>query len=207
MDSDQKLKQLLSLDLPSLGTYYREMSALEGYGVLVVNYYPSGEAAQMSAKYLKPNQIGRLARQMGLSTLQLEFSQHNQHSQMVVAVITAETKGVVTVELPSLDVETTPANTPETQAQTYSAPSSKRKSASKTTTQRKSPTKSTPKRQNEEKQSQTETPLAQTGVAKEPTAESETAAQPSVESETVTRAIAQSETTSKPAAKRKSSLK
>ena len=65
MDSDQQLKQLLNEDLPSLGAYYRDMSTVEGAGVLVVNYYPSGEAAQMSAKFLKPSQIPRLARQMG----------------------------------------------------------------------------------------------------------------------------------------------
>ena len=34
MDSSQKLKQLLSEDLPSLGAYYPEISALEGSGVL-----------------------------------------------------------------------------------------------------------------------------------------------------------------------------
>ena len=50
MDSDQQLKQLLSPDLSSLGTYYRDMSTFQGAGVLVVNYYPSGEVAQMSAK-------------------------------------------------------------------------------------------------------------------------------------------------------------
>ena len=44
-------------DLPSRGAYYREMCAEQGSGVLVVNYFPSGEVAQMSAKYLKPNQI------------------------------------------------------------------------------------------------------------------------------------------------------
>ncbi len=102
MDSSQQLKQLLNEDLPSLGAYYREMSALQGSGVLVVNYYPSGEVAQMSAGYLKPNQIPRLARQMGLPTLQVEFERHSQQDQMVVALVTAETKGVVTVELPSL---------------------------------------------------------------------------------------------------------
>ena len=57
MDSEQQLKQLLNEDLLSLGAYYQDMSTLEGAGVLVVNYYPSGEVAQMSAKYLKPNQI------------------------------------------------------------------------------------------------------------------------------------------------------
>lgn len=94
MDSDQQLKQLLSPDLPSLSAYYPDMSTLEGAGVLFVNYYPSGEVAQMSAKFLKPNQIKRLARQMGLPTLQVEFERHNQQEQMVVAVITVETKGV-----------------------------------------------------------------------------------------------------------------
>ena len=79
---------------PAWVHYYREMATEQGSGVLVVNYYPNGEVAQMSAKYLKPNQIARLARQMGLPTRQAEFERHNQHSQMVVAAITAEMKGV-----------------------------------------------------------------------------------------------------------------
>lgn len=57
MDASGQLKQLLSEDLPSLGAYYRDISGEEGSGVLVVNYYPSGEIAQMSASFLKPSQI------------------------------------------------------------------------------------------------------------------------------------------------------
>ncbi len=205
MDSSQRLKQLLNEDLASLGAYYREICALQGSGVLVVNYYPGGEVAQMSAKYLKPNQIGRLARQMGLPTLQVEFERHNQQDQMVVALVTAETKGVVTVELPPLELQTAPVNTSETQGETSTAPSSKRKTASKTT-KRKSPAKST-KQHDEENQPQTETLEPQSQVASEPTAEAQTVTQPTVESDTTARAIAQSETTSKPAAKRKSSSK
>ncbi len=94
MDSDQQLKQLLSKDLPSLGAYYREMATEQGSEVLVVNYYPNGEVAQMSAKYLKPSSIPRLAKQIGLPTLQVEFERHNQQSQIVAAVITVETQGV-----------------------------------------------------------------------------------------------------------------
>lgn len=91
MDSSGQLKQLLSLDLPSLGAYYRKISDEQGSGVLAVNYYPSGEVAQMSASFLKPSQIPRYARQMGLPTLELEFSQHNPQYQMVVALVTAQT--------------------------------------------------------------------------------------------------------------------
>lgn len=93
MDSDQQLKQLLNEDLPSLGAYYQDMTTLEGAGVLFVNYYPSGEVAQMSANFLKPNQIPRLARQLGLPTLQVEFERHNQQDQMVIALVTAENLG------------------------------------------------------------------------------------------------------------------
>ena len=90
MDERQQRWRLLNDDLHSLSNYYREMSVLEGFGVLVVNYYPGGEVSQMSAKYLKSNQIPRLARQMGLPTLQLEFERYNQQEQMVVALVTAE---------------------------------------------------------------------------------------------------------------------
>ena len=79
MDSSFQLKQLLSEDLSSLSAYYRDISGEQGSGVLVVNYYPSGEVAQMSASFLKPSQIKRYARQMGLPTLELDFEQHNQH--------------------------------------------------------------------------------------------------------------------------------
>ena len=59
--------------------------------MLVVNYYPSGEVAQMSASFLKPSQIPQYARQMGLPTLELEFEQHDPQNQMVVALVTAQT--------------------------------------------------------------------------------------------------------------------
>lgn len=72
MDSSGQLKQLLSEDLPSLSNYYREISALQGAGVLIVNYYPSCVSAQMSASFLKASSIARLARQMGLATLEVE---------------------------------------------------------------------------------------------------------------------------------------
>ena len=93
MDSSFQLKRLLSFDLPSLSAYYRDISGEQGSGVLVVNYYPIGEVAQMSASFLKPRQIPQYARQMGLPTLQIEFSQHNQQNQMVVALVIVQTKG------------------------------------------------------------------------------------------------------------------
>ncbi len=77
MDQAQQLEQLLSDDLASLIAYYREMAAEQGAGVLSVNYYPSGGSAQMEAKFLKASSIAKLARQMGLATLQLKFSRHN----------------------------------------------------------------------------------------------------------------------------------
>ncbi|HCF29695.1 MAG TPA: hypothetical protein DEV81_21395, partial [Cyanobacteria bacterium UBA11049] len=75
---------------------------------------------------------------------------------MVVAAITAEIKGVVTVELPSKELQTALANTPSPREQTKSAPSSKRKTASKTT-KRKSNAKSK-KQQDKENQPQAKTP-------------------------------------------------
>lgn len=118
MDSSFQLKQLLSEDLPSLSAYYQDISALQGAGVLLVNYFPTGVVAQMSASFLKPSQIKRYARQMGLPTLQIEFEQHNPQNQMVVALVTAQTKGVVTVELHEVEIQAAKASTPESQAQT-----------------------------------------------------------------------------------------
>lgn len=158
MDSQQQLQQLQQLvdsDLRSLSNYYQEMSREQGPGVLSVNYYPSGEIAQMSAKYLKSSQISRLARQLGLINLQSEFEQHNQQTQMVVAVVTAETKGVVTVELDSSAVPTSVPETPElstaamptpepiAEPEPTIKPATKRTSKAKTTTRRK--TTSTPR--------------------------------------------------------------
>ncbi len=50
MDEPQQLQQLLNDDRSSLSQYYREMSAEQGAGVLVVNYYPSSEIAGCNAK-------------------------------------------------------------------------------------------------------------------------------------------------------------
>ncbi|MBE9020542.1 hypothetical protein IQ272_31320, partial [Chroococcidiopsidales cyanobacterium LEGE 13417] len=99
MDESQQLKQLVSIDLPSLCKYYRDMTTSQGAGVLVVNYYPTGEIAQMEARFLKSSQIPRLARQMGLPSLQTEFVRHDREKEMVVAIVTAETKGAIAVEL------------------------------------------------------------------------------------------------------------
>ena len=156
MDSQPQLQQLVNEDRRSLSNYYREMSKEQGPGVLSVNYYPSGEIAQMSAKYLKASQISRLARQLGLVNLQSEFEQHNQQTQMVVAVVTAETKGVVTVELDSGAASTSVPETPEPstavptpepiaepEPEPAPKPATKRTSKAKTTTRRK--TASTPR--------------------------------------------------------------
>ncbi len=69
MDESQQLKQLISAELPSLSKYYQQMADSQGAGVLVVNYYPTGEVAQMEARFLKSSQIPRLSRQMGLPNL------------------------------------------------------------------------------------------------------------------------------------------
>ncbi len=82
MDESEQLRQLVSEDLRTLSTYYRGMSAEQGAGVLLVNYYPSGGLAQMEAKFLKASLIPKLARQMGLATLQIEFSRHNPQTQI-----------------------------------------------------------------------------------------------------------------------------
>ena len=99
MDESQQLNQLVSADLPSLSKYYQEMATQQGAGVLVVNYYPTGEVAQMEARFLKSSQIPRLSRQIGLLSLQTLFEQHDRSSEMVLAIVTAETKGAFAVEL------------------------------------------------------------------------------------------------------------
>lgn len=73
---DEQLRELLSEDLSRLIVYYQEMSASQGSGVLVVNYYPTDGFRQMEAKFLKASQIPRLARQMGLVDLQPRFEKH-----------------------------------------------------------------------------------------------------------------------------------
>ena len=139
---EQPLRQLLQDDLPSLRTYYQEMAAEQGSGVLVVNYYPSGDIAQMEAKFLKSSQIPRLARQMGLPTLQVEFEKHNPQNQMVVAIVTAETKGVVTVDLRSPEPK---SRQPQTKRKSSTA-TTKGKSGAKPTTRRKTTSKPTTRR-------------------------------------------------------------
>jgi len=99
MDESQQLKQLISADLSRLSKYYREMAAEQEAGVLVVNYYPTGEVAQMEARFLRSSQIPRLSRQMGLPSLQTEFEQHDREKEMTLAIVTAETKGAIAVEL------------------------------------------------------------------------------------------------------------
>jgi hypothetical protein len=144
---EQPLRQLLKDDLPSLRTYYQEMATEQGSGVLVVNYYPSGEIAQMEAKFLKSSQIPRLARQMGLPTLQVEFEKHNPQNQMVVALVTAETKGVVTVEMRSPEPEKPEPQSRQSQTKRRSSTATtKSKSGAKPTTRRKTTSKPTTRR-------------------------------------------------------------
>lgn len=213
MEQAQQLEQLLGDDLPSLSAYYGEMAAEQGAGVLSVNYYPSGGSAQMEAKFLKASSIPKLARQMGLATLQVEFSRHNPHTQMVVALITAETKGVITVELASQQAQTPVAALPQPQtseiqtqspelaqreSKTAIARSSNRKSDSKTSSKRKSSTKITTQPQ-QSKPSGTETPVTQTpqheSQSPKPTAEPETTSELVTQPETITGPTAEPEVT------------
>lgn len=149
---EQPLRQLLKDDLPSLRTYYQEMATEQGSGVLVVNYYPSGEIAQMEAKFLKSSQIPRLARQMGLPSLQVEFEKHNPQNQMVVALVTAETKGVVTVDLRSPEPEKPEPQSRQPQTKRKSSTATTSKSRAKPTTRRKTTSKPTTRRKKQSEQ-------------------------------------------------------
>ncbi|PSM49330.1 hypothetical protein C7Y66_09985 [Chroococcidiopsis sp. CCALA 051] len=179
MDESQQLKQLISADLLGLGKYYRGMADSQGAGVLVVNYYPIREVAQMEARFLKSSQIPRLSRQMGLPELQTLFEQHDREKEMVLAIVTAETKGAIAVEL---QLPTSEVSEPEIPSSIAGAEASKAKSKSSatTTTQRqakkKPNTAATPKPETpEESQSQ---------VSSEPIAQTEDTPQLIVESET-----------------------
>jgi hypothetical protein len=94
-----ELRKLLQNDLPRLGTYFLDMTAVQGDGVLLVNYYPNDKISQMEARFLKASAIPKWARQMGLADLVAQFEAHDRQTQMVVAVITPETKSTVTVEV------------------------------------------------------------------------------------------------------------
>jgi hypothetical protein len=225
MDESQQLKQLISADLPSLGKYYREMVESQGAGVLVVNYYPTGEVAQMEARFLKSNQIPRLSRQMGLPNLETEFEQHDRQKEMVVAIVTAQTKGVVTVEI---EFHTSETSLPETPAlNTASAPESKakRKSSARTPQERKSTTKTTTQRQAKKQPEEAATPKLESTSAKSTSKTSTSANQHKTSPKSTTKQKSQpkaspqtpspiseersdepeSETTAQPPAKRRSS--
>ncbi|MDV2996951.1 MAG: hypothetical protein N4J56_006656 [Chroococcidiopsis sp. SAG 2025] len=144
MDELQQLKQLVSADIPSLSKYYRGMAEAQGAGVLVVNYYTVGEVAQMEARFLTLSQIPRLSRQMGLPNLQAEFEQHDRSSEMVVALVTAETKGAIALELqfptqgdePEIPPTRARADTSKAKSQSSATTTRKRTDSAKTTTQR-----------------------------------------------------------------------
>lgn len=76
LNNRRTTRELLNENLSRLIVYYQEMSASQGSGVLVVNYYPTDGFRQMEAKFLKASQIPRLARQMGLVDLQPRFEKH-----------------------------------------------------------------------------------------------------------------------------------
>ncbi|OWY68171.1 hypothetical protein B7486_27160, partial [cyanobacterium TDX16] len=117
-----KLQKLLQDDLPRLGTYFLDMTAVQGDGVLLVNYYPNDAIAQMEAKFLKASVIPKYSRQMGLADLVAQFEAHDRQTQMVVAVVTPETKGTITVDVSSTSP---PASEPETAKSETAAPQAK----------------------------------------------------------------------------------
>jgi type IV secretory pathway VirB10-like protein len=125
-----ELQKLLQDDLPRLGTYFLDMTTVQGDGVLLVNYYPNDAIAQMEAKFLKASAVPRYARQMGLADLPAQFEAHNRQTQMVVAVVTPETKGTVTVEVSS----TSPVPEPEPETPPAKSAATKAKAKGKTPT-------------------------------------------------------------------------
>jgi hypothetical protein len=202
MDESQQLKQLVSADLPSLGKYYREMATEQEAGVLVVNYYPTGEVAQMETRFLKSSQIPRISRQMGLPTLQSEFEQHDREQEMVLAVVTVQIKGVVTVEV-KLPASETPIS--ETLAPNSSdVPELKAKptSSTKTTAKRQPATKTTRSPQTKKQPSAAPTPQPETlesptPASVEPSAQIEATQQSTVEPETTAKSTSKGKMTAK----------
>ncbi|MDV2994449.1 MAG: hypothetical protein N4J56_004103 [Chroococcidiopsis sp. SAG 2025] len=216
MDSSQQLKQLVSADIPSLSKYYREMAAQQGAGVLVVNYYPTGEVAQMEARFLTSSQIQRIARQMGLPTLQAEFEQHDQKNQMVIALVTAQTKGVVTVEVEAIASETPSSEIPATKSSDASESNAKRKSSARTSQERKSTAKTTTQRQAKKQPKEAAIPKPETPeespslVSSQPSTQIEATAQPTVEPDSTPKSSSKGKTTaktSKPATRGKTATK
>ena len=129
-----ELRKLLQDDLPRLGTYFLDMTAAQGDGVLLVNYYPNDKISQMEAKFLKAGVIRKWARQIGLADLESQFETYDRQTQMVVAVVTPETKGTVTVE-----VSPTPVSKPEPETPVPPAKSA----ATKSNAKHKTPTRTT----------------------------------------------------------------
>ncbi|MBD2307349.1 hypothetical protein H6G17_17870 [Chroococcidiopsis sp. FACHB-1243] len=131
-----KLQKLLQDDLPRLGTYFLDMTAVQGDGVLLVNYYPNDAIAQMEAKFLKASVVPKYSRQMGLADLVAQFEAHDRQTQMVVAVVTPETKGTLTVEVSSTPPPAPEPETvkPETAAPTAKSTTTKSKAKGKTST-------------------------------------------------------------------------
>lgn len=95
----QQLQQLVSDDLPSLTSYYITVSSEKEPGVLVVNYYPDAELIDTEAKFLKKSQIPQFIQESGLSELQSHFDNHDPQTQMVLAVMSEDTMGVLTIDV------------------------------------------------------------------------------------------------------------
>jgi len=128
-----ELQKLLQNDLPRLGTYFLDMTAVQGDGVLLVNYYPNDAIAQMEAKFLKAGVIRKWARQMGLADLESQFEAHDRQTQMVVAVVTPDTKGTVTVEVSPTTPLEPKSETPAPAAKSTAKPKARGKTSTRTT--------------------------------------------------------------------------
>lgn len=98
-DLQQQLQQLVSNDLPSLTSYYIEVSSEKGPGVLVVNYYPDSDLVDTEARFLKKSQIPNFLQEFGLDELQTHFDSHDPQTQMIMAVISEDTMGVLTIDV------------------------------------------------------------------------------------------------------------
>jgi len=99
MNTQQQLQQLVSNDLPQLTSYYIEVSSEKGPGVLLVNYYAKAELIERSAKFLKKSQISQFIQDSGLKELESHFDSHNPQTQMVMAVISDDTMGALTIDV------------------------------------------------------------------------------------------------------------
>jgi len=99
MDTQQQLQQLVSDDLPHLTSYYIEVSSEKEPGVFLVNYYAGIELIDRSTKFLKKSQLPQFIQDSGLEELQSHFDSHDPQTQIVMAVISNDAMGTLTIDV------------------------------------------------------------------------------------------------------------